>query len=237
MPYTSGGGETPKRGVARLLERGLLPAPPRRPMAIVASAAALALVLALVPDPGTGVRAPGPVSANGLVGTSTTLPEEAEPLSRLAAPLPGEGGPQGPVVMAAPPPPSDLERSLTAPAGGAPPAPRVDPLQPPPIVGGGAFEGKVVDLWRLDPNVSWYGPGFYGRRTACGYAMTESLVGVAHRTLPCGTLVQFRNGGRVVSARVVDRGPYVAGRQWDLTAGLCRALAHCYTGALEYRIP
>jgi rare lipoprotein A (peptidoglycan hydrolase) len=40
-----------------------------------------------------------------------------------------------------------------------------------------------------------------------------------------------------VSARVVDRGPYVAGRQWDLTAGLCRALAHCYTGALEYRIP
>jgi hypothetical protein len=206
-------------------------------MAILASAAALALVLALVPDPGTGVRAPGPVSANDAAPPVTFRLDVSEPHSHLAAPLPGEGVARGPAVLAAPRTAGDFERSISAPAGNAPPAPRVDPLQPPPIVGGGAFEGKVVDLWRLDPNVSWYGPGFYGRRTACGYALTESLVGVAHRTLPCGTLVQFRNGGRVVSARVVDRGPYVAGRQWDLTAGLCRALAHCYTGALEYRIP
>jgi rare lipoprotein A (peptidoglycan hydrolase) len=91
--------------------------------------------------------------------------------------------------------------------------------------------------WRLDSNVSWYGPGFYGKRTACGVAMTEGLIGVAHRTLPCGTKITFRNpaNGRTVTATVVDRGPYVSGRQWDLTGGLCRQLRHCYTGSLYWR--
>jgi rare lipoprotein A (peptidoglycan hydrolase) len=91
--------------------------------------------------------------------------------------------------------------------------------------------------WRLDGNVSWYGPGFYGKRTACGLAMTETLIGVAHRTLPCGTRITFRNpaNGRTVTAAVVDRGPYVAGRQWDLTGGLCKKLAHCYTGSVYWK--
>ena len=84
----------------------------------------------------------------------------------------------------------------------------------------------------MDHNVSWYGPGFYGKRTACGYAMTQTLVGVAHRSLPCGTMITFRNpaNGRIVTAPVVDRGPYVSGRGWDLTGGLCLKLGHCYTG-------
>lgn len=86
---------------------------------------------------------------------------------------------------------------------------------------------------------SWYGPGLFGNGTACGQTLTATLVGVAHRTLPCGTLVAFRNpaNGRVVLARVVDRGPYVAGRTWDLTAGLCQALDHCYTAPIDWRIP
>ncbi len=92
--------------------------------------------------------------------------------------------------------------------------------------------------WRLDGNISWYGPGFYGKRTACGVAMTQGLVGVAHRSLPCGTRVTFKNprNGRVVTARVVDRGPYVSGRQWDMTGGLCRALGHCYTGSIYWKL-
>ncbi|HKG56648.1 MAG TPA: septal ring lytic transglycosylase RlpA family protein [Candidatus Limnocylindrales bacterium] len=97
----------------------------------------------------------------------------------------------------------------------------------------------VIPTWHTDPNVSWYGPGFYGHRTACGYALTTSLVGVAHKTLPCGTLVKFRNpaNGVTVTMPVVDRGPYVAGRQWDLTGGACLALVHCYTGPIEWRLP
>lgn len=91
--------------------------------------------------------------------------------------------------------------------------------------------------WRLDGNVSWYGPGFYGRRTACGQALTTSLVGVAHKTLPCGTMITFRNpaNGRTVTLPVVDRGPYVAGRQWDLTGGACLKLGHCYTGSISWK--
>jgi rare lipoprotein A (peptidoglycan hydrolase) len=91
--------------------------------------------------------------------------------------------------------------------------------------------------WRYDSNVSWYGPDFYGKRTACGLAMTQSLVGVAHRTLPCGTLVTFRNpaNGRTLTLPVVDRGPYVYGRDWDLTGGACLALGHCYTGSFQWK--
>jgi rare lipoprotein A (peptidoglycan hydrolase) len=91
--------------------------------------------------------------------------------------------------------------------------------------------------WRWDGNVSWYGPNFYGKRTACGVAMTQELLGVAHRTLPCGTLITFRNpaNGRSLTLPVVDRGPYVSGRQWDLTGGACLAMGHCYTGAFQWK--
>lgn len=102
-----------------------------------------------------------------------------------------------------------------------------------------AAESIRLDPWHLDRNVSWYGPGFYGKRTACGLTMTTTLVGVAHKTAPCGTLVAFRNAanGRVVTAPVVDRGPYVAGRQWDLTGGLCKMLSHCSTGSMYWKYP
>ena len=97
----------------------------------------------------------------------------------------------------------------------------------------------VVNAWRYDPNVSWYGPGFYGKRTACGLAYTKTIMGVAHRTLPCGTKVKFRNpsNGKTITVPVIDRGPYVAGRQWDLSGAACTALAHCYTGPIEWRFP
>ncbi|MGZ8515306.1 MAG: septal ring lytic transglycosylase RlpA family protein, partial [Candidatus Limnocylindrales bacterium] len=85
----------------------------------------------------------------------------------------------------------------------------VRPAQPTPAAG-----SVSLNPWRRDGNVSWYGPEFYGKRTACGYAMTQQLLGVAHRSLPCGTLITFRNpaNGRTVTVPVVDRGPYVYSR-------------------------
>ena len=65
---------------------------------------------------------------------------------------------------------------------------------------------------------SWYGPGLYGGHLACGGTLTAGTVGVAHKSLPCGTRVVLRKGSRVVTARVVDRGPYVGAREFDLTA-------------------
>lgn len=78
---------------------------------------------------------------------------------------------------------------------------------------------------------SYYGPGLYGGGLACGGRLTPSTVGVAHKTLPCGTRVAFTLGdGRVVTAPVIDRGPFVAGREWDLTNGLKNKLGFGSTG-------
>ena len=100
-----------------------------------------------------------------------------------------------------------------------------------------ADRGSVSkNRWRYDPEISWYGPGLLGHGTACGQTLTKTLVGVAHRTLPCGTLVTFRANGHTVTAPVVDRGPYVSGRIFDLTVGLCKKLEHCYTGPIQWRL-
>jgi len=71
---------------------------------------------------------------------------------------------------------------------------------------------------------SWYGPGFYGRLLGCGGRLGTAQLGVAHKTLPCGTKVTVRYRGRSIGVRVIDRGPYIAGREFDLTAATARAL-------------
>ncbi len=134
-----------------------------------------------------------------------------------------------------------LATATPSPAAAASPAPAATPrpaAAPLATARPRATSTTVVATggWHMDPNVSWYGPGFYGHRTACGQALTETLIGVASRTLACGTLVEFRYAGRTVTAPVVDRGPYVAGRQWDLTAGLAIRLGHLFTGPLEWRL-
>ena len=64
---------------------------------------------------------------------------------------------------------------------------------------------------------SYYGPGFYGGALACGGTLQPGTLGVAHKWLPCGTKVRLRYRGRSLTVPVVDRGPYVGGRDFDLT--------------------
>lgn len=71
---------------------------------------------------------------------------------------------------------------------------------------------------------TWYGPGFYGKKTACGIALGPDTVGVAHRTLPCGTQVEVQMGGKTVVAPVIDRGPFANGAVLDLTKPAADAL-------------
>jgi rare lipoprotein A (peptidoglycan hydrolase) len=72
---------------------------------------------------------------------------------------------------------------------------------------------------------TWFGPGFYGQTTACGQLLTPATVGVAHRTLPCGTLVRVSYRHRRLVVPVIDRGPYAHnGASFDLTAGAAQAL-------------
>ncbi len=64
---------------------------------------------------------------------------------------------------------------------------------------------------------TWYGPGLFGNRTACGQRLTRKTVGVAHKKLPCGTKVTVKYKGRFLRTKVIDRGPYAHGASWDLT--------------------
>lgn len=73
---------------------------------------------------------------------------------------------------------------------------------------------------------TWFGPGFYGQETACGQKLTPVVIGVASRTLPCGTLVLVSYKGRHLTVPVIDRGPYGHnGATWDLTWGAANELS------------
>jgi rare lipoprotein A len=79
---------------------------------------------------------------------------------------------------------------------------------------------------------TWYGPGFYGRKTACGVKMSRTLMGVAHKTLPCGSKVALLYKGHRITVPVVDRGPYTKGRAFDLTSATAKALGFAHTDRL-----
>jgi rare lipoprotein A len=80
-----------------------------------------------------------------------------------------------------------------------------------------------LDVFRTS-YASWYGPGLYGNSLGCGGTLGVGSVGVAHKSLPCGALVTFRHGGRTLRVPVIDRGPYVGGREFDLTAAAAQRL-------------
>jgi rare lipoprotein A (peptidoglycan hydrolase) len=77
---------------------------------------------------------------------------------------------------------------------------------------------------------TWYGKGWEGRRTACGQRISRTIMGVAHKTLPCGTQVSFYYEGRTVTVPVIDRGPYGRGISWDLTTAAAEQLDFIATG-------
>jgi hypothetical protein len=79
---------------------------------------------------------------------------------------------------------------------------------------------------------SWYGPGLYGGHLACGGRLSPGTLGVAHKSLPCGTKVTLRHRGRTVRVSVVDRGPYVGAREFDLTSATRARLGFSGTGSV-----
>jgi len=87
---------------------------------------------------------------------------------------------------------------------------------------------RRLNVYRL-VGASWYGGG---GGLACGGALTSTTLGVANRTLPCGTIVTLRYHGHSIRVPVVDRGPFVAGREFDLTEAAKRALGFGDTGVV-----
>jgi rare lipoprotein A len=102
--------------------------------------------------------------------------------------------------------------------------------------------GAVVDAATLPPGpwytsiASFYGAPLFGNGVACGGILHPWTLGVANKTLPCGTKVLFQYGSRAIEVRVIDRGPYIAGREWDLTAATAVALHFPGLGPVRWRL-
>ena len=96
----------------------------------------------------------------------------------------------------------------------------------------------TVPEWVQQGRVSWYGPGFHGRRTANGEVFDTHELTMAHRSLPMGTSVRVTNldNGRSVVLRVNDRGPYVRGRVADLSHAAAERLGFVDEGVVPARI-
>ncbi len=76
----------------------------------------------------------------------------------------------------------------------------------------------------------------YGHAVACGGILRPPELGVANKTLPCGTEVTFVYGNRAIRVPVIDRGPYVPGRMWDLSGATAEALGFPGLGPIRWRI-
>jgi rare lipoprotein A len=85
--------------------------------------------------------------------------------------------------------------------------------------------------WTVYKKATWYGPGFWGKSTACGTMLSPTTIGVAHRKLPCGTTVTFSYAGRSVTATVIDRGPFRKGYAWDLTKKTAKRVGFLAVGS------
>ena len=110
---------------------------------------------------------------------------------------------------------------------------------PAPALTATSSNGKALAFSPLRiAGASWYGPGLWGRKTACGETLRPHTFGVAHKRLPCGTIVKFVYRGHALVTQVIDRGPYVRGRAWDLTAAASDALGFSGVGVarLHYAV-
>jgi rare lipoprotein A len=85
---------------------------------------------------------------------------------------------------------------------------------------------------------SWYGPGFYGNRTASGEVFRPGTQTAAHRTLPFGTKVRVTNlwNGRSTVVRINDRGPFHGNRVIDLAHGAAQTLGLTASGVAQVRL-
>lgn len=85
---------------------------------------------------------------------------------------------------------------------------------------------------------SWYGPKFHGKLTANGEIYNQMALTAAHKTLPFGTMLRLtnKNNNKSVIVRINDRGPYIKGREIDLSRGAALALNSVQAGVVEVEV-
>jgi rare lipoprotein A len=172
------------------------------------------------------------VICGAMSGSATFLPVDAADFldQGLADPINSIDLVAPPVVIPSAPVkatliPSDVnEAQDTAPAMTVVPPPKIKTVP------------SVVRI--ITGEASWYGPGFFGNRTANGEVYQLGTMTAAHRTLPFGTRVRVTNlwNGRSEVIRINDRGPFVHHRVIDLGHGAASSLGLTASGITQVRL-
>ena len=170
-----------------------------------------------------------PVLARDLDGFEITDPLDlvlpSEPVSALEVAEPSTEAPVDPVITDS--------ATIDPVKAVAEPEPAVMPIPPQP-------PKPVVPLVisTHSGEASWYGPGFYGNRTANGEVFRPGTMTAAHRTLPFGTRVRVTNlwNGRKAVVRINDRGPFAGDRVIDLAHGAANELGLTSSGIAQVRL-
>jgi rare lipoprotein A len=112
----------------------------------------------------------------------------------------------------------------------------IRPATPTPPIATPSSQPKVRSI--SSGQASWYGPGFYGNRTANGEVFRPGTLTAAHRTLAFGTRVRVTNlwNGRSTIVRINDRGPFHGGRVIDLAHGAARELGVIASGVASVKL-
>ncbi|MFH1489425.1 MAG: septal ring lytic transglycosylase RlpA family protein [Pseudomonadota bacterium] len=104
--------------------------------------------------------------------------------------------------------------------------------------------GQVIQVRRREypqeetVTASWYGENHHGRPMANGQIYNMYADTIAHKELPFGTRIGLENPltGETVKAVVTDRGPYVEGRDIDVSYGLARKLSLIEKGVVNLKM-
>ncbi len=101
------------------------------------------------------------------------------------------------------------------------------------------FDPSLVDYVDLGTmKASWYGPGFHGRKTANGEKFDQMSYTAAHKSLRFGTLLRITNpkNGKSIVVRINDRGPYIEGRDLDISKAAAHELGLMRKGVARLKV-
>ena len=175
-----------------------------------------------------------PVLARDLDGFEITDPLDlvlpSETVSALEVAEPSTEAPVDPVITDSATTDPVTADPVTAIAEPEPVVVPIPPQPPKPVV--------PLVISTHSGEASWYGPGFYGNRTANGEVFRPGTMTAAHRTLPFGTRVRVTNlwNGRKAVVRINDRGPFAGDRVIDLAHGAASELGLTSSGIAQVRL-
>ncbi|MEB3264789.1 MAG: septal ring lytic transglycosylase RlpA family protein [Synechococcus sp.] len=178
-----------------------------------------------------------------LSGAGTILPAMAEAGRSMPLSLEGALKSMAPEEAVSPVSLSSSQRNATQvairEAEGKAPAERPSLLQQAPVLPLASAPTPAVQVAQvINGQASWYGPGFFGNRTASGEVFRPGTLTAAHRTLPFGTRVRVTNihNGRTAVVRINDRGPFHGNRVIDLAHGAAQDLGLVSSGVAQVKL-